>query len=91
MNKKEAEISDKKLISFLLLAAFISVISVWTIIISLDFNVLEGRTQTTIIQQGPPPQPTSGTVGLLILPNQENEELIKKLHEQNEAQNATDE
>ena len=91
MNKKEADITDKKLISFLLLAAFISIISVWTIIVSLDFNVLEGRPQTIVIQQGPPSQPSSGTVGLIILPNPENEELIEELHEEQGAQNATDE
>lgn len=78
LNKKE-DMSDRKLTIFLILVVFISLVSVWTMILSLDFDVLKGQptTQTTIIKQGPNPSPVTGQVSLTILPNPENERLFQ--------------
>ncbi len=74
MKRKKGDISDNSLIVFLVLATFISLISVWTVILALDFDVLSGQqtTQTIIIKETNT-GPTTGLIGLSILPNPENQ------------------
>ncbi|MFH1592237.1 MAG: hypothetical protein ABIB47_02635 [Candidatus Woesearchaeota archaeon] len=71
------DISDRKLVMFLLLAVFISIISVWSVFIAVDFDLLGGGSVTTItIKEGPPPAPNNAVVGFTINPNPENYELF---------------
>ena len=69
MKRGKEEITDKKLMAFLIIAVMISLVSVWTVLLSVDFNVLEGRVQTqTITIKQSPPSSGGGIVGLTILP-----------------------
>ena len=69
VTRKKEDISDSKLTTFLILATFISLISVWVVIISLDFDLLTGQQepQKVIIKQSPPAYGV-GVIGLTILP-----------------------
>lgn len=72
--QKHKDISDRQLSIFLVLATFISLVSVWTVIFSLDFDIMSGQPitrQITIIREAPQ-QPSLAIVGLVISPNPEN-------------------
>ena len=69
MKRGKEEISDQRLMAFLIIAVIISLVSVWTLLLSIYFDILEGRVQTqTITIKQSPPSSGVGVIGLTILP-----------------------
>ena len=75
MKKNIGDVSEQRLMLFLVLAIVISLVSVWTVLLSVDFNILEGQTQTQVITiKQSPPASGFGVIGLTILPHPEMNE-----------------
>ena len=74
MKKSSEDYSEDRLMVFLILAIIISLVTVWTLVLSLDFNVFEGRSvsQDVAIEQSYS-SINVGVIGLTIFPHDANE------------------